>query len=113
MKRVFAILIILVILISLFTNVHATPVLNCSYWYSDSDWMGNWWTSPNIYRCKFGSDSDFIFYEAFNHARAQWIAAGRDSNLVTVSTNADIKVYGGTREDIYTYTGVNVSSSYS
>ncbi|MBQ7290837.1 MAG: RICIN domain-containing protein [Clostridia bacterium] len=71
-------------------------------WYSDSD-MVMYWKSNDIaiYRKKINGSSSFDFVGNINNATSQWGSAlGVNFSTKILSSNADIRIYGGTTAEL-------------
>lgn len=74
-------------------------------WNSDSTYARYWETDPSLYRSKIDTSAYFYFNNGCNSAEEQWEPALGVSFSSGTDTDADIKVYGATREYFSTYMG--------
>lgn len=91
--------------------IKAYPVLQCTYWYSNNIIIGQWTTTPKIYRKKLAANSDFPFSSVYNYAITEWTNAGISSTAVSSASLADITCYGGTRQKIESEFGIVIPSN--
>ena len=97
-KKLSIIILVLAILTVLTGTAIAAPV---SYWYSDSDNIGKWETSPKIWYSKIDPSGSFPMAVALGHAKLEWKdALGTSIAVTTNDTSAPIKFYGGTKAQI-------------
>lgn len=108
MKKSITILLIIVALMSITLRTFAYEVFTWNYWYSDSNKVGQWTTTPTIARVNLSTCSTFSFYSAYSHGRTQWSTAGRSSTPNGSNTNSSIVCYGGNRNQIYASFGINL-----
>ena len=77
---------------------------------AERDIIAHWDTVPTIFKKKIGSDASFYFNSAFNTAFLEWEdALGWSLTTTTQEQQADIAVYGGTREELKQIMGANAS----
>ena len=108
-KKIFAIF-FAISLLTLSVRAKAYEVLNCQYWYSDSNSVGRWAFSPTITSVKLNDNEAFGFVSAYLYAKDAWNNAGI-SLAHTSSTSANIVCYGGTASEIYERTGFSLSDT--
>ena len=96
--RLVALLLCIPFIASVATVVSA-EVLSC--WYSDSSAIGHWSSSPKIYYEKLEESGRFSFLLGLTNGKNIWNdALGLSVRVSSSYTDAPIKYYGGTEEDI-------------
>ena len=85
------------------TKSYAVQVIPCSYWYSNTDSVAYWATTPSVSKISLGSPT--WFSSSVDSARSQWASAGISTSSGGTSSSANIVCYGGTRTALYQATG--------
>lgn len=91
------------VLVILFSFTFTLPVSagTLNYWYSDSDRIGKWTSSPTIWYSKIDPNPQFPFVAGLQHGRNIWNnALGTSITISSSATNAPIKFYGGTKAQL-------------
>ncbi|MFA5675279.1 MAG: hypothetical protein WDA65_02040 [Christensenellales bacterium] len=70
------------------------------YWESDADSIGRWNSTPSVYKKKLNSNVSFYFMTGESHARTQWNGAGISTTTTTDKDTANIRVYGGSYNEL-------------
>lgn len=83
-------------------------------WYDfESHVVGRWESSPVVYTQKLDSNTSFPFYNSVSTARNIWSTAlGVNMTSTGSSSNANIKIYGGSASDLAKYGGKLGSNDY-
>ncbi len=106
-------MICLLVLIILASSVvaFAYAVFPAYCWYSDSNDIGFWASTPTIWRCNFSTNNSFSFTTCYNTARTQWANA----SIATIDggtnpSSYQIAFFGGSESVIATNLGVSSAS---
>ena len=85
-----------------------TAYLN--YWYSNSNAIACWQTTPKVFSYNFSYNTGFFFDNAVNFAESQWTNAGLSIDT-TASTNHDIYILGGSKTYLETTFGISLDDN--
>lgn len=117
MKRLKSFLLAFVLLVSFASGgfAHASkppiPENDINYWYSDSDRVGKWLSTPTISFTNHSLPFLISFTFAYAHAITQWSNASIPTNPGNQHPdNSDIGCYGGKREQLLERYGINLPS---
>ena len=98
-KKIIAILLSFYVFFFVFVNAFALVTLDV--YYSESMTIGRWSTTPFIYHQKLSSNESFPFVQGLVHGIQQWNPTlGIFVTTTTLNTNAPIKFYGGTYNNL-------------
>lgn len=98
--RGFAVFFVIFLILLNLTVVYGTTYEQLDYWYSDSNSIGKWYSTPSVGSNKLNSNSSFYFSIGNSHAKSQWNSAGISTSTTSNFSSADIQVYGGTYTEL-------------
>lgn len=92
---------------------HAANIGSLSYWESDDNKIGRWCDkSVMIWSRKLNSNGNFFYTSSVNSAATKWSSAlGIPISFTTTNPYAGIFYFGGTSDEITSYTGYEMPSN--
>lgn len=112
MKKGLVIILSLFILIGISSNVYALEVIGeLDYWESNANNIASFMNkTPDIYSQTLGTFNLTTLRQLVANARNQWAGAGVPCNITTTESIAEIKVYGGSLQEIQSVEPLFLSS---
>ena len=110
-RRGIILALVLCLILAIPSVVYAYYIINGNCWYSNTDEIGRWTSTPTISSIKLNTNSSFYFEDGYSRARSQWGNAGIATTDNGTSTSSNIVCYGGTSNQIYSSTGYQTPSN--